>query len=226
MPLLSSRYSVYALDLPGFGESETPRAILTLYDYADCVSAFAEQLAITPYAIVGHSFGGRVASLYAATHSLDALVLCGVADPTRRSAAQWLHAWCIAHLGRLAPVCTYDIDRTWFTPIGYADTAPMTVQRARTMLAIYRATHTMQDVPLERITARTLCVYGTRDRITPPSHAPRVWSRISRSERFLIRGGGHFVHITKHALFAKRVLDFLGSEIREPRTQPVHDVAE
>lgn len=226
MPLLAARYTVYALDLPGFGESETPHATLTLPDYAAFVSDFAQQRSIIPYAIIGHSFGGRVAVQYAAAHDIDKLVLCGVADPLRRSAAQWLHAWCVAWIGRLAPRFVYNIERTWFTPSGYADTAPATAGRARRMLDTYHATHAMRDLPFDRLSARVLCIYGTRDWITPHVRAASIRSRIPQAELSLVDGGDHFTHIRKHALFAKRVLEFLDSEIRETRIQPERRITE
>ncbi len=50
------------LDLPGFGKSSSD-AILTTHDYAAIVSAFLEAVGRSPDAIVGHSFGGKVATL-------------------------------------------------------------------------------------------------------------------------------------------------------------------
>ncbi|WP_457608584.1 alpha/beta fold hydrolase [Nitratifractor sp.] len=50
------------LDLPGFGRSPNDRFLRT-EDYAAIVRAFLEELGIVPEAVMGHSFGGKVATL-------------------------------------------------------------------------------------------------------------------------------------------------------------------
>ncbi len=50
------------LDMPGFGKSPNERA-LTTEDYAAIIRNFLEQTGETPVVIVGHSFGGKVATL-------------------------------------------------------------------------------------------------------------------------------------------------------------------
>jgi pimeloyl-ACP methyl ester carboxylesterase len=60
----SMRHSarMWALDLPGFGDSDTPGQSWDQVDYyTDHVAAFCEALGIRPKAVVGHSMGGRVA---------------------------------------------------------------------------------------------------------------------------------------------------------------------
>ncbi len=56
------RYRQIYLDLPGFGGSSNSM-ILTTMDYANIVSIFIEAIKIYPTAIMGHSFGGKVATL-------------------------------------------------------------------------------------------------------------------------------------------------------------------
>ncbi len=55
-------YRQIYLDLPGFGKSPNDRP-LTTEDYARIVRAFLETLGEEPTAILGHSFGGKVATL-------------------------------------------------------------------------------------------------------------------------------------------------------------------
>ena len=55
-------YRQIYLDLPGFGSSSNSM-ILTTRDYANIVSLFIEAGDINPSAIMGHSFGGKVATL-------------------------------------------------------------------------------------------------------------------------------------------------------------------
>lgn len=50
------------IDLPGFGKSPNEDFLRTL-DYAGIVRAFLDELGVTPVIVVGHSFGGKVATL-------------------------------------------------------------------------------------------------------------------------------------------------------------------
>ena len=55
-------YKHLYIDLPGFGLSSVNEPIAT-EDYASIVKAFLQELGLTPLMIVGHSFGGKVATL-------------------------------------------------------------------------------------------------------------------------------------------------------------------
>ena len=68
-----------AVDLPGFGATPPPAAAAGAAGYAGMVAAWLEQLS-APQVLVGHSFGGRVAVVLAATRPelVAGLVLVGV----------------------------------------------------------------------------------------------------------------------------------------------------
>ncbi len=55
-------YKHIYIDMPGFGNSPNSN-ILTTKDYANIIKIFLEELNIEPEVIVGHSFGGKVATL-------------------------------------------------------------------------------------------------------------------------------------------------------------------
>lgn len=60
MEHLSAHHTVYALDMPGFGETQEPPTAWHVDDYADFIFAFLKELNITKTILLGHSFGGRV----------------------------------------------------------------------------------------------------------------------------------------------------------------------
>ena len=66
---LTSQYTVTLVDLPGFGSSEEPPHAWDTYDYAAVVSDFIKKLELEPSIIIGHSFGGRIATILAANNS-------------------------------------------------------------------------------------------------------------------------------------------------------------
>ena len=57
------------VDLPGFGESRH-NDVLNTFDYRAIVEIFFAQIEVNPKMIVGHSFGGKVATLLEASHTV------------------------------------------------------------------------------------------------------------------------------------------------------------
>lgn len=56
------------IDLPGFGNSSEPPKPIDSYAYAKVVEEFLQVLHVRPSIIMGHSFGGKVASLLNPKH--------------------------------------------------------------------------------------------------------------------------------------------------------------
>jgi len=69
-----------ALDLPGFGASPAPDHPIGARSYADVTLDALAQVGSGPFTLIGHSFGGRVASVIAANRPelVRSLVLTGV----------------------------------------------------------------------------------------------------------------------------------------------------
>lgn len=70
-PLMIQKYSVVAIDLPGFGFStvEDEKGFLTLPEHLAVVEQCIEQLNLPHCTLFGHSLGGWIASLYALRNS-------------------------------------------------------------------------------------------------------------------------------------------------------------
>ncbi|MBX7490642.1 alpha/beta fold hydrolase [Helicobacter turcicus] len=58
-------FTHYYIDMPGFGNSKTPPFALNTQDYAEVMRLMLESLQLEPakVTIIGHSFGGKVATL-------------------------------------------------------------------------------------------------------------------------------------------------------------------
>ena len=74
---LCKKFRITILDLPGFGESDEPKEALTIYDYADVVKRLLDKLKIKNPILIGHSFGGRIAIVYASKYETEKVVLLG-----------------------------------------------------------------------------------------------------------------------------------------------------
>jgi pimeloyl-ACP methyl ester carboxylesterase len=75
--LLAKTYRVIVIDLPGFGGSDEPKEIMTVYDYAKVINELLLSLKVSDPILVGHSFGGKIALVYASIYNTSKLVVMG-----------------------------------------------------------------------------------------------------------------------------------------------------
>lgn len=61
---LKNHYTILAIDLPGFGQSEKPNQVLSLNEYQEVLRELIVLLDITNPIMIGHSLGGRIALKY------------------------------------------------------------------------------------------------------------------------------------------------------------------
>ncbi|WP_085524157.1 alpha/beta fold hydrolase [Tuberibacillus sp. Marseille-P3662] len=60
-PHLAHSYTIYALDLPGFGDSEKSKTFhYSLENYGRLILSFMDQLTISRAVLIGHSMGGQI----------------------------------------------------------------------------------------------------------------------------------------------------------------------
>lgn len=72
-------FHVFAPDFPGFGKELSPTVPWHVSDYADFLARYIQKNKIMNPILIGHSFGGRVALMYAKKHpsELKKLILTG-----------------------------------------------------------------------------------------------------------------------------------------------------
>lgn len=77
------KYNVLIVDLPGFGSSDEPKEIWSIYDYADTINEMLGKLKIKNPILIGHSFGGKISLAYATKYKTRKLVL--LASPYKQN---------------------------------------------------------------------------------------------------------------------------------------------
>lgn len=162
-----------AVDLPGFGASPAPAGVMGAGGYADTLAPWVGGLR-EPQVVVGHSFGGRVATVLAARRPdlVAGLVLVGV--PLLRPAG------CVA--GK--PSVAYRLVR-WGHGVGLISDDRLEKERRRRGSADYRlASGVMRDILVKVVNetyegelARLQCpvrmVWGADDQEVPLDVARR-----------------------------------------------------
>lgn len=70
-------YNTLVIDLPGFGKSAEPKEPWSVYEYSHAIKKLVDSLGIKKTILIGHSFGGKIALVYASKYKTEKLVCFG-----------------------------------------------------------------------------------------------------------------------------------------------------
>lgn len=209
---LSKRFTVIAPDLPGFGQTASPKQPWGLNDYAQFIRTFLEKIdAARPYAIIGHSNGGALAIRAIGQQVLlvDKLVLIassGMRDvyEGRRKALRLITKAGKAITLPLPNNIKRKLKRAVYDTIGsdmlVAEHLQETFKRVVT-------DDVQQDAA--RISVPTLLIYGENDTATPPAYGQQFHELISNSTLEILARAGHFPHIEQPNQVLAAIEEFL-----------------
>ncbi len=182
--------AVYAIDFPGFGQSDFPPETWGVYEYADCVQYVLNSLGVRRPILIGHSFGGRVALILGARKVASKLVLTDAAGLKPKMSLK--KKWAIARYKRAK--------RKGKAPqnAGSADYAALSPAMQKVFV---RIVNTHLDGLLEKIDVPTLLFWGKEDRDTPPYMARRMQKGIKNSGLIMMEHAGHFAYAERSDVF-------------------------
>jgi pimeloyl-ACP methyl ester carboxylesterase len=199
---LVPRFRVLAPDLPGFGRSPGPRAVLTIPALADALARWLTARGIGRAAFVGNSVGCQIAADFAARYPerADRLVLLG---PTMDARARTIPQ----QFGRLV----LDIMREPPTnPINYL--RDLWVAGPRRGFGTLR--HSLDDrieEKLPRVHAPTLIVRGGIDPIAPQRWVEELTDLLPLGHLVVVPGGTHTINCSAPDAFARLLRPFLAA---------------
>lgn len=212
-------HTVYSLSLPGFGTpgvvevlSPEPVEVWGTYDYATLLSQFISALHLTRPTLIGHSYGGRVAIVYASAHDVDRLVLVDAAGvKPRRPLKYYLKVYSFKAAKFLAPLLLgrergqAAIER-WRGKSGSADYNSSTPKMRAVMSKSVNEDlcHLMPSIK-----APTLLLWGENDTATPLSDARKMERLIPDAAVVSFTGAGHYSFLDAPAQFAAVLRSFL-----------------
>jgi pimeloyl-ACP methyl ester carboxylesterase len=170
------------------------------------VDAFVKHHALEKVTVLGHSFGGRVALMYAGSYTAERLVLYNTSNPNTPSLFRALNAFAANVLAYLAPQFLWHVHTTMLKPRSYSNHVGLTKNEITRMLETFILTHkTLRQPPTTLHTKSVLCIAGTRDRIVDP-RATHHYAATLPHATLATLDGGHFAHIDNPEGFC-RVLE-------------------
>jgi pimeloyl-ACP methyl ester carboxylesterase len=211
---MAARFEVWALEHPGFGNSDDHPRLRTVADVALYYLDVLEALGGAPVHVVGHSLGGWIAAEAAIRNSalMSSLTLIAPAGVRRKGVPMgdnfiWSPEETVRNLYHDAAFAEAVLAKT---PTEEETDLALANRFAAAKLAWDpRWFSPALSRWLHRIKTRTLLVWGENDKLLPAAYAD-VWAEgVPNLSRAMIPQCGHLPHVEKAEDASRIVLDFL-----------------
>ena len=173
---------------------------LGVEEVADIIHDFVIELGLEAPILCGHSYGGRVAIIYASKYSVEKLVLISSAGLKQK-----------LKLSKRFKVRVYKILKKCHLPVKMGSTDYQNADNVKRIMLV-KAVNTDLKNELKLIAAPTLLLYGTKDTVTPLSLGYQMKNYIHNSELIEIEECGHFPYLERPSIFAIILMSFLVGE--------------
>lgn len=184
-------FRITILDLPGFGESEEPSYAWSVYEYTEFLNQFFHSLKIKNPIIVGHSFGGKLALLYASMYKTEKLVL--LAPTFRKEVEKLSFKTKVLKSLKKVPVLN-KLEEFAKKHIGSTD-----YRNASPIMRQILTSHVNTDIrdEVRKITCPTLIIWGTNDEAVPYERASELENLISNAGVVTYEGCTHYAYLER-----------------------------
>ena len=190
-------FQVVNLDLPGFGESDEPKTVWSIGDYAKALHQLLEDLQITQPILIAHSFGARIALRYALMFPVEKMILTGAAGiKAKRRISYYVRVYSYKLLKKLHVS----------TRMGSED-----FQNASLIMKGVLCSCVNEDIQdeLKNITCETLLVWGEYDTQTPLSMGKIMEEKIPNATLIVLKKQDHFAYFYQSQRFLRICEAFL-----------------
>lgn len=193
--IFEGKMRVVNIDLPGHGSSSEPPEIWGVPEFTAMLEEFLGKLGIDRPSLVGHSFGGRVAILYASRNPVEKMMLVDAAGVKPRRSPKWYLKVYAFKAGKLLLPLLLGRKRgeraieAWRGKGGSAD-----YRNSSAVMRGVMSRSVNQDLCrfMPAIKAPTLLVWGEEDTATPMADARKMERLIPDAGLVSFPGCGHY----------------------------------
>ncbi len=204
---------ISVFDLPGFGNEPPPKTVWGVEEYADFVKDHLTSLGKTPVFLLGHSFGGAVATLVVERQPemIRGLILVGAAIIRPKHQVRRTISWCIRtpcrlffclpQIGRFRGI----LQRMFHRLIRAGDYQKVNGIKRFIFQKIIR-----QDLQylLPSIRTPALVLWGKKDAMTPLRHGKKIASLLSHATLLVAKNGRHGLHLDHRPFLLESIVYF------------------
>ncbi|MBU0708421.1 alpha/beta hydrolase [Patescibacteria group bacterium] len=210
---LHDRFTVWAIDLPGFGQSDPPPGPWGNEEYISFLNSFFKSKALEKAVVAGHSFGGALAAMFAHRYpaKVTKLILIDTAG-TRKTKLKLIAYRAIASLGKTIFSFPYlknmkqaardNFYRYAVKETDYLNSGSLEGTFKKIINRDLNEIYPQIKIP-------TLIIWGENDKVTPLKEGLKIQQLIPDSQLKIIENAGHHVFLEKPEQFCKILLEFL-----------------
>ncbi len=214
--LLSRKYTVVAMDMPGFGESQEPPSAWCVDDYVNFVIDFLKDYNTKQVMLLGHSFGGRVIIKLNSRKDLPFEVTkvilvdsAGILPPksNKKSFRTYYYKAGKAFLSnKLVQKIAPDALENFRKKMGSADYAAASPLMRQVLVKVVN-----EDLEplLPNIKCPTLLVWGVNDTATPLSDGEKMEKLIPDAGLVKLENAGHYSFLEQQFTFNRVMCSFM-----------------
>lgn len=209
---LKKHFTLYLIDLPGFGRSETPKKPFTVTDYAEVIREFIKSKKLLEPNLLGHSLGGRISIKLAAKYPeiINKLVLEDAAGIQPKQDPIKYLIYPLAKIIKAIIPSFFNL-REKLRKAVYNKLESDYINAGALKDTLTNILTEDQSNELPDIKNETLIIWGENDHLseTSTANARIMYKKIKNSRLVFLENSGHFPHIENPQMFLYFVRDFL-----------------
>lgn len=212
--LLKTHFKVYAMDLPGFGQSTEPEEVFGSKDYGRIVKKFTDKMNIKDAILIGHSFGGKISILLGVHYPeiVDKIVLIDSAGLIpKRGLDYYLKVYSFKTLRFLYKTFFFWLEddermEKFYKKFGSTDYKDADGIMRKILVKVVN--EDLESI-LKNIKSPTLLIWGDEDRATPLYMGKTMEKEIPDSGLVVLEGTGHYSYLDDYNRFSIILKTFL-----------------
>ena len=212
--VLNKHFKVYALDLPGFGESEEPKEPFDSFQYAEIVKEFIDKMKIDKVTLIGHSFGGKLSIILGSKHPdlVNKIVLVNSAGLIpKRGLKYYVKVYSFKSARFIYKNLFFWMSNEkkmerFYKKFGSTDYKNSSGVMRKILVKVVN--ENLKSI-LKQVKAPTLLIWGDKDTDTPLYMAKIMEKEISDSGLVILEGTGHYSYLDDYQRFAVILKTFL-----------------
>ncbi len=204
---------VSVIDLPCFGDEPCPNSVWGVKEYAEFVEKKLSTNQYKNVILLGHSFGGVVATyLVAHNHgAVEKLVLSGSPIYRKRNGLRWYFFLILAKIGkqvfRLPFIHSFEsIGKKVLYKV--ADSPDYNKTSGIQRQIFQKITKEDMSHLLTTIQTPTLVMWGELDSYVPLNQGKRIAKKIPHCTCIVVKNGKHGLHLTHKELLVEKIIAF------------------
>lgn len=209
---LKSNYRVVTIDFAGFGRSDEPTTVWGVEEYTRSIEALVAHLGVERPSFVAHSFGGRVAIVYASRNAVDKLVFADVAGvKPRRTWRYYYKVYSFKAMRYALPLLIGKRKAQMLVEQRRAAAGSSDYNSATPMMRAILSKCVNEDLChlMPKVKASVLLFWGDKDTATPISDARKMERLMPNAGLVIAEGAGHYAMLEQPQLWQASLKSFL-----------------